>query len=108
MRAQDPGILELTHPNNTCALSYMSVYNYFLILVGVQEMIRFMSNAFAVESDATTPPSTCSRHNVAGVLSLIYLHVICDTPEQMSGGVIHILNTCSPPHLPYPAYPSFL
>ena len=29
----------------------------------------------------------------------MYILVICDTPEEMSGGIICILNTTSPPHV---------
>jgi hypothetical protein len=48
-----------------------------------------------------TPPSIYFRHNWASLLSPIYIYVICDTPEQMSGGDTCILNRPSPPHLPY-------
>lgn len=40
------------------------------------------------------------RQNRASVLSLICIFVICDNPEQTYGGVIHIVNTSSPPRLP--------
>jgi len=86
----------------------MNVFAHFLLLYFVQEVIVFMSNALGAQTDPPTPARIYSRHNHAGLLCLIYIYVICDTPEQMSGGVIRILSTSSPPHLPYPAYPSFL
>ena len=54
-------------------------------------MIIFMSNALAAEFPAAL--SIYLRHNQASLLSLICIFVICDTPEQISGGVIRILNT---------------
>ena len=106
MRAQGPDILEAEHANISCAPSYMSVYAHFLLLV--QEVIIFVSNALGVQSDPPTPPSIYFCRNRADFLSPICIYVIYDTTEQMSGGIIRILNRPSPPHLPYPAYPSFL
>ena len=108
MRAEDLGIIEPLRANISCTKSYMSVYAHVLIFNCVREMIIFTSNALAVQSDTPTPPSTYFHHNIAKFLSLICIYVICDIPEQMSGGIFIIRNTTSPPHLLYPAYPSFL
>ena len=108
MRAQDPGIIEPANDHISCVPSYISVSVHVLLLQCVQKVIVFMCNALAVQSDPSTPPSIYFRHNWAGLLCLIDIYVICDTPEQMSGGDICILNRPSPPHLPYPAYPSYL
>ena len=70
----------------------MSVCAHFLLLYYVQEVIIFMSNVLAAQLDSPTPSSIHCHHNRAGVTSLICIYVIYDTPEQMSGGVICIIN----------------
>ena len=62
-------------------------------------MMRFTSNALAVQSDSPPLPAYVSAA-IEPVLSLIYKLIIYEAAEQMSGSVIHILNTSSPPHLP--------
>jgi hypothetical protein len=101
VRAQDPGSIEPVNDYISCTPSYMSVFMHVLLLECVQKVIAFMGNALAVQSDLPTPPSIYFRHNWAGLLCLIYIYGICDTPEQMSGRDICILNRPSPPHLPY-------
>ena len=108
MRAEDLGIIEPLHANISCTSSYMSVYAHVLLFDRVCKMIIFTSNALAVQSDTPTPSNTYFHHNVAGFLSVICIYVICDIPEQMSSGIFIIRNITSPPHLLYPAYPSYL
>ena len=63
MRAQGPSVLEPERTNIYCAPSYVSVYTHILILDCVQQVIIFMSNVLAVQSDPPTPPSTYYCHN---------------------------------------------
>lgn len=99
MNAEDPGIIEPLCANISCAPSHTSVYAYVLLLDCVREMMRFTSNALAVSIRLPHPSQNISAA-IEPVLSLIYILIICDAAAQMSGGVIHILNTSSPPHLP--------
>ena len=100
VRTQGHGILEPYRANISCAQSFMSVYEHFLLLDCVRQMIIFTSNVFAVQSDPPTPPSIYFHHNWAGFFSPICISITCNAAEQMSGGVIHTVNTSSPPHLP--------
>ena len=98
MRADNPGIIEPLHANIGFAPSYIIVYAHILILDCVREMMRFTSDALAVQSDSLPLPEYISAV-IEPVLSLTYILIIYDAAEQMFGRVIHILNTSSPPHL---------
>ena len=63
MRAQGTGVLEPECTNIYCAPLSVSVYAHVLLLDCVQQVIIFMSNALAVQSDPPTPPSTYYCHN---------------------------------------------
>ena len=77
MRAQGLGILEPERTNICCAPSFVSVYAHLLLLDCVQQVIIFMSNVLAVQSDSPTPPTIYYRHNWAVILSLICIMYIC-------------------------------
>ena|ERR1700733_15671227 len=104
MRAQDPGTLELVCTNSYCMPSYISVYVHLLILDCVQQVIIFMSNVLAVQSDPPTPPSIYYHHNCAVLLSPIYICYLRHPGANVQWCYSHSKYP-SPPHLPYSHYP---
>ena len=98
MNAEVPSIIEPLCANMSCAPSPTSVYAHVLLVDCVREMMRFTSNVLAVQSDSPPLPAYISA-TIEPVLSPIYKLIIYEAAEQMSGSIIHILNTSSPPHL---------